>query len=334
MRRLPVYLVIDTSESMIGIALDSVHAGIKTMLAAFRQNPYSLEITYISIITFSDKAQQLCSLKDVFTFVVPDLEVSPGTALGAGLRMLNDCMSREVVRTTSEQKGDYKPIVFILTDGQPTDSWEKEASQFKRDHPGAMVYAIGCGDDVDLSVLKQLTDNTYSMEQTSVDTFAKLFVCISASIQSIGSSIGSGDKYDNNINLTEMAPEVLEKVEEVRNAPEGKQRQVFIPCKCQKTKKPYLMRYRLIDGVNYGFVSSHPLSKEFTGEQSKKLPPIQVEQLLGDSSCPYCGNTIWGKCACGALLCIPDEQLRNTCPTCGQTLDYSVGSFSTDQTMG
>ena len=334
MRRLPVYLLIDTSESMIGVAIDSVHAGIKTMMAALRQNPYSLEITYVSIITFSDKAQQLCSLKDVFTFVVPDLEVSPGTSLGAGLSMLNECLTHEVVKTTHEQKGDYKPIVFILTDGQPTDNWENDASRFKKNHPGAMVYAIGCGDDVDLSVLKQLTDNTYSMEQTSVETFAKLFVCISTSIQAVGSSIGSGDKYDYNVKLNEFAPEVLDKVDEIKEIPRGKQRQVFIPCKCQKTKRPYLMRYRLIDNVNYDFVASHPLSKEFTSEQSIKLPPIPVEQLLGDSSCPYCGNTIWGKCACGALLCIPDEQLRNTCPTCGLTLDYSVGSFTTEQTIG
>ena len=70
MRRLPVYLLIDTSESMIGIALDSVHAGIKAMMSALRQNPYSLEITYISIITFADKAQQLCSLKDVLIYFV------------------------------------------------------------------------------------------------------------------------------------------------------------------------------------------------------------------------------------------------------------------------
>ena len=272
--------------------------------------------------------------RDVSTFVAPELDVSPGTSLGAGLRMLSDCMSYEVVKTTHEQKGDYKPIVFILTDGQPTDNWENDASRFKKNHSSARVYAIGCGEDVDLAVLKKLTENTYSMEQTSIETCAKLFVFISASIAAAGNSIGSGVEYGNNMQLDDLAPDVLEKVEEIRELPKGKQRQVFIPCKCQKTQKPYLMRYRLIDSFNYGFVASHPLSKEFTSEQSRKMPPIPVEQLLGDSSCPYCGNTTWGKCACGSLLCIPEDQLRNTCPSCGLTLDYSVGSFSTEQTIG
>ena len=50
-RRLPVYLLIDTSGSMKGEPIESVKVGIETMLSTLRNDPYALETVNISIIT-------------------------------------------------------------------------------------------------------------------------------------------------------------------------------------------------------------------------------------------------------------------------------------------
>lgn len=58
MRRLPVYLVIDTSGSMRGESIHSVNVGIQAMLSALRQDPYALESVHISIITYDNEARE------------------------------------------------------------------------------------------------------------------------------------------------------------------------------------------------------------------------------------------------------------------------------------
>ena len=51
-RRLPIYLLIDSSGSMRGEPIQSVNVGLSAMLSALRQDPYALETVYLSIITF------------------------------------------------------------------------------------------------------------------------------------------------------------------------------------------------------------------------------------------------------------------------------------------
>ena len=42
-RRLPVYLLLDTSGSMMGEPIAAVETGVQTLVSALRQDPYALE---------------------------------------------------------------------------------------------------------------------------------------------------------------------------------------------------------------------------------------------------------------------------------------------------
>src|SRR3712207_876316 len=128
-RRLPVYLLIDCSESMAGEGFIAVNQGLAAMIGQLRSNPMALETAFISLITFASSAQQVVPLTDILKFQMPRLKMGSGTALGAGLRLWLQSMDRELVKTTAQQKGDYKPICFLLTDGEPTDDWESTADQ-------------------------------------------------------------------------------------------------------------------------------------------------------------------------------------------------------------
>ena len=75
MRRLPVYLVIDTSGSMRGESINAVNVGIQSMLNALRQDPYALESVYISIITFDNEAREIVPLTALEQFQFQDLSV-------------------------------------------------------------------------------------------------------------------------------------------------------------------------------------------------------------------------------------------------------------------
>ena len=58
-RRLPVYLLIDTSGSMRGEPIESVKVGVEAMLSALRRDPYALETVNISIITYDREVKVL-----------------------------------------------------------------------------------------------------------------------------------------------------------------------------------------------------------------------------------------------------------------------------------
>jgi uncharacterized protein with von Willebrand factor type A (vWA) domain len=65
MRRLPVYLLLDTSGSMTGEPIEAVKNGVQVMISSLRQNPQAIETAFISIITFDSVAKQVVPLTDL-----------------------------------------------------------------------------------------------------------------------------------------------------------------------------------------------------------------------------------------------------------------------------
>ena len=126
-------------------------------------------------------------LTEILDFQCPRLSVRSGTAMGAALRLLIQCLRREVVRTTPTTKGDYKPLVFLFTDGQPTDAWESAADEFRRHDgtPTAQVTAIACGPDVETEALHRITEVVLRMKDTTPQTWRKVFLWISGSVKSV-----------------------------------------------------------------------------------------------------------------------------------------------------
>ena len=156
MRRLPVYLLLDTSGSMYGEPIEAVKNGVQTLVSTLRSDPYALETAYISIITFNSSAQQIAPLTELASFQLPVIDASGCTALGEALNLLAQKVDTEIVKTTAEVKGDWKPIVFIMTDGEPTDDLQKGLNEFKKRKVG-MVVACAAGQGSNTNTLKQIT---------------------------------------------------------------------------------------------------------------------------------------------------------------------------------
>ncbi len=181
MRRLPVYLVIDISYSMEGEPIEAVQKGLDILINTARTNPYALETAYVSVIVFDEKAKQIVPLTGLMDFQTPNLSVGSTTALGDALKVTKECIEREVKQTTKEQKGDWKPLVFIMTDGLPTDNWKDGLREFKKVKSG-MVVACGAGSNVDLNILKEITENVVSLDSADNKTMEAFFKWVSDSI--------------------------------------------------------------------------------------------------------------------------------------------------------
>jgi uncharacterized protein YegL len=327
-RRLPVYILLDCSESMIGEAIGAVQRGVESLLRELRSDPHALETAYVSIITFHGAAQQVVPLTEVGMVQAPALAVRPGTSLGAALNVLRVCIEREVRKTSAEHKGDYRPIVFLLTDGQPTDDWQSVGEAISRlTQPRiANLYAVGCGDDVDFDVLRRVGDAVFRLGDMSPETIKKLFIWLTASVQGASRGAGTPGALEG-IDLSKKPAEVEEVGPEAEYRLGGPPRQVFLKAVCTKARRPYLIRYRLDESLRGYFpAATHPLDSAEDAGHDFDLPSLNTSMLRGVPPCPFCGNPTIGVCQCDRLLCTPEKMPAQVdCPGCKATVTFTDG---------
>lgn len=202
-RRLPIYLLLDVSGSMSGAPIEAVNNGLKDLEAALKSDPHALESAYVSIVAFESDSQQIIPLTEAGQFRAPILDASGGTSLGKALNFLSQCLDREVQPKSANHPGDWKPLIFLMTDGEPTDEWQGPAQDFKNrtvSRPANLI-AIGCGPYVNTNTLRQLTESVLLMQDMSPEKIKSLFQWISqsakvasksASQQATGGTAGSG----------------------------------------------------------------------------------------------------------------------------------------------
>jgi uncharacterized protein YegL len=337
-RRLPVYLLLDCSESMAGNSLDRVEAGVMTMLASLKRNPYALETVHLCIITFDVKARVVTPLTELMAVRPPNLSIKPGTSLGAALDLLSKCLDKDLVKTTPSHKGDYKPLVFILTDGQPTDEWLASLKKVRAATPHvASIVTIGCGDEVDFETLSKIGDACYSVKDFYTESIGKLFLLLTASVQS-----NSTSPDDKGVSLAKIPPSDGMIEIDLKNPPKltGGRTRLFIHVTCSKTRKPYLLVYeRLTDRSGYICREALPLPEDFFSEGTLKSPPISDQELLNILPCPICEADGMAKCSfCSHLFCLSADSAGRevTCPCCETVLTGSTdsSSFSIDGSAG
>jgi uncharacterized protein YegL len=182
---------------MFGEPIEAVRNGVNVLVSTLRQDPYALETAYLSIITFDSTAKQITPLTELASFQPPVIDANGCTALGEALSLLASCVDREVTKTTAEVKGDWKPLVFIMTDGVPTDTLSKGLNEFKKRKFGTVV-ACAAGAGADTNTLKQITENVVSLDTADSATIKSFFQWVSASIstgsmkvEETGSEVGS-----------------------------------------------------------------------------------------------------------------------------------------------
>lgn len=191
-RRLPVYILADCSRSMRGAHIAALENGIRTLVDELRSDPQALESACLSLIEFSSDAKQVVPLTDLMRFEVPDLEADGTTATGKALELLMDCASREVRKATAEHKGDWRPIVFILTDGAPTD-WEKFNDVAPKVKQSGFANIIACAaGEATADYMKQVTDNVLRLDHLTPDDLKSFFAWVSNSIQISSKGISGG----------------------------------------------------------------------------------------------------------------------------------------------
>ncbi len=191
MRRLPVYLMLDCSGSMSGAPIVAVNEGLELLWRELNSDSMTRETAYISLIRFASTAAQ-DPLMAVDQFSPQMLSAGGSTAMGAAFNLLAASIQSDLTPTTQTQRGDYRPLVFLLTDGEPTDEWRSAVQKLKalRGSQRPTIVALGCGDGVNANMLREVTENVYLMHNVSADALRAFFQLISGSIVSASQAAG------------------------------------------------------------------------------------------------------------------------------------------------
>ena len=89
MRRLPVYFLLDCSESMVGDKLKKMEDGLAAIIKTLRTDPHALETVHISVIAFAGIAKTIAPMIEVVSFYPPKLPLGGGDEPGRRPRSPN-----------------------------------------------------------------------------------------------------------------------------------------------------------------------------------------------------------------------------------------------------
>jgi uncharacterized protein YegL len=340
MRRLPIFFVLDVSESMVGESHGRLQHGLERVIRQLRTDPYALETVFVSVIVFAGKAATLRPLEELVDFIPPELPAGGGTALGTALDHLMTELDRNVVRSTAGQKGDWRPIVFLMTDGHPTDDPAAAIRRWNERWRGrAHLVAISVGDGADARMLAGFADEVLILEDTGEAGFAACLKWITQSI-AVNSRPVDGS-LDRQFRSPDLAAS-LSKFDLTKAPPPSARfddRFAVFTGRCERTRAPYLLKYeRVGSGQNAGAFTSagaYALPESFF-QLSDAAPAgaLSGNDLIGSEPCPHCRNAdSLSRCSCGGILCT-DGPGVHTCPWCGVTGTYERGEIDFDRGRG
>ncbi|QNN43386.1 vWA domain-containing protein [Pedobacter roseus] len=196
MRRLPVYFLIDTSGSMYGEPIQALNNALSGMINTLRADAQALDSLWISMITFDREVNEIVPLTELPSFQLPEIicPQSGPTHTGQALEMLYQKVQLDVMKGNANQKGDWKPLMFLFTDGKPSDLqlYREMLPKIKSLNFGAIV-CCAAGHLANDSLLKELTPDVVHLDTADSATLKQFFKWVSETIEQGNKSQGTGE---------------------------------------------------------------------------------------------------------------------------------------------
>ncbi len=155
--RCPCVLLLDTSGSMQGARIDQLNAGLKQFQKELAADAMASKRVEIAIVTFGP----VTVVQDFITadlFAPPKLVAEGDTPMGAAITEALELLRLRKQQYQANGVAYYRPWIFLITDGAPTDDWDAASSAIKvgERQKSLAFFPVGV-DEADMATLKQLS---------------------------------------------------------------------------------------------------------------------------------------------------------------------------------
>jgi uncharacterized protein YegL len=186
--RCPCLLLLDTSVSMRGRPLAELNEGVRTFKQELMADGMAAQRVEVGIVTFGP-VRTLLEFQTVDVFEPPILTPTGDTPMGAaivtGLEMI------AARKKTYQQAGVsyYRPWVFLITDGGPTDSWHDAAARVhagdNNESKSFSFFGVGV-EGADMNTLARICSRP-PLKLAGMN-FRELFIWLSSSLKGVSHS--------------------------------------------------------------------------------------------------------------------------------------------------
>ncbi|MFI7020223.1 VWA domain-containing protein [Streptomyces sp. NPDC050164] len=193
MQLLPFYMVCDESGSMAGGGVDAINAALPDLHQEISTNPSVADKTRFALIGFSTQASVLQPLADLSELTqLPSLSAGGVTSFGAAFRLLKDTIEKDVAGLKGEGHDVYRPVVFFLSDGIPTDEgWRTALSELNAFRYAPKIIAFGISDADAATITEVANFKAFIQQNDSISPAVALREFASSLTRSIVSSATS-----------------------------------------------------------------------------------------------------------------------------------------------
>jgi uncharacterized protein YegL len=184
--RCPCLLLLDTSESMAGEPINELNQGLTAFRRALAADPLAMKRVEIGIVTFGP-VQLLNDFQTPDQFRPPMLNGAGDTPMGAAITGGLEMVRQRKTAYKANGIPYYRPWVFMITDGAPTDDWRQASALIREGEMtrGFSFFAVGV-DGADMDALAQIS--VRMPLRLSGLRFRDLFVWLSSSLSSVSRS--------------------------------------------------------------------------------------------------------------------------------------------------
>lgn len=189
--RCPCVLLLDVSGSMNGQPLAELNAGLQTFRDELAADALAMKRVEVAIVTFGPTKVEM-PFTGASTFFAPTLQAQGDTPMGGAIMQALDLVRDRKNDYRANGISYYRPWVFLITDGGPTDAWQGAAAAVKEGEASKQFafFAIGVK-GARMDVLQQISvREPLSLEGLK---FRELFSWLSSSLRSVSRSTPGTD---------------------------------------------------------------------------------------------------------------------------------------------